>query len=111
MSRYLVIRHRVKDYEEWKKVFDEHGEVRAEFGLKGGEILRDVGDPEELSIMLECTDVERAKEFTLSKEVRETMKRAGVVGKPDFYFVEEVTRVAESTPAEVWQTEGWCDCC
>ena len=111
MSRYLVIRHRVNNYEEWKKAFDEHCEVRAEFGLKGGEILRDVADPTELSIMLECEDVERAKEVTQLKELREAMKHAGVVGKPDFYFVEEVSRVAECAPSEIRETEGWCDCC
>src|SRR5215208_5266109 len=33
---YLLVRHRVENYETWKPVFDEHGATRGENGSKGG---------------------------------------------------------------------------
>ena len=112
MTRFLVVRHRVKDYEAWKRVFDAHEEFRMEYGLKGGEICRDLEDPEEVTVVLECEDLERAREFTKSEELRNAMREAGVVARPDFIFMEEVAKVSAPDPAEFASTgEGWCDCC
>ena len=33
---YLLVRCNVKDFAEWKSVFDEHGETRRQNGSKGG---------------------------------------------------------------------------
>jgi hypothetical protein len=33
---YLLIRHKVKDYDKWKPVFDEHGSTRKANGSRGG---------------------------------------------------------------------------
>jgi hypothetical protein len=38
---YLLVRHKVEDYERWKPVFDhDHGATREQRGSKGGRILR-----------------------------------------------------------------------
>jgi uncharacterized protein (DUF1330 family) len=95
MNRYIVVRHRVKDYAFWKRSFDDSEEIRREYGLKGGEICRDVEDPLELTVVLEFDNLERARELIRSEELREIMKRAGVVGEPSWYFMEQVARVPE----------------
>ena len=51
---YLLVRHKIEDYQRWKPVFDhDHGASRKRSGSKGGWILRNAFDPNELVILLE----------------------------------------------------------
>jgi heme-degrading monooxygenase HmoA len=91
---YLLVRHKVQDYERWKPVFDhDHGATRKRIGSKGGWILRDADDPNELVILLEWDSSENAQHFVNADETREEMQRAGVADEPDVYFLEEVERL------------------
>ena len=89
---YLLVRHKVEDYERWKPVFD-HGATRKRSGSKGGWILRNAFDPNELVILLEWDSSENARRFLNADETREAMQRAGVTDEPDVYFLEEVERL------------------
>jgi heme-degrading monooxygenase HmoA len=91
---YLLVRHKVEDYERWKPVFDhDHGATRARRGSKGGWILRNADDPNELVILLEWDSVENARHFADADELQDAMRRAGVADQPDVYFLEEVEQV------------------
>jgi hypothetical protein len=48
---YMLIRHKVKDYEKWKPVFDEHSALRKANGSRGGRLFRNADDPNETVIM------------------------------------------------------------
>jgi heme-degrading monooxygenase HmoA len=91
---YLLVRHKVEDYEGWKPVFDhDHGATREQWGSKGGRILRNADDPNELVILLEWDSVENARQFAIADELKEAMQRAGVADEPDVYFLEEIEQV------------------
>jgi heme-degrading monooxygenase HmoA len=91
---YLLVRHKVEDYEQWKPVFDhDHGATRKRSGSKGGWILRNADDPNELVILLEWDSSENARHFVNADQTREAMQRAGVADEPDVYFLEEVERL------------------
>ena len=91
---YLLVRHKVEDYERWKPVFDhDHGATRERSGSKGGWILRNAFDPNELVILLEWDSSENARLFVNADATREAMQRAGVADEPDVYFLEEVERL------------------
>ena len=90
---YLLVRHKVEDYERWKPGFDEHGTTREASGGKGGYLFRNVEDPNETVILLEWDDLENARRFAQSEDLRETMQRVGVVDHPDIYFLEKVEDV------------------
>jgi heme-degrading monooxygenase HmoA len=91
---YLLVRHKVEDYERWKPVFDhDHGATRARRGSKGGRILRNADDPNELVILLEWDNLENAQRFANADDLKDAMQRAGVVDQPDVYFLEEVERL------------------
>jgi heme-degrading monooxygenase HmoA len=64
-----------------------------ERGSKGGWILRNAEDPNELVILLEWDSVENARHFADADELQDAMRRAGVADQPDVYFLEEVEQV------------------
>jgi quinol monooxygenase YgiN len=89
---YLIIRHKVEDYDRWKPVFDDHGPTRAEFGSTGYQLLRSADNPNELVMIFEVQDIDRVKELVFSDDLREKMQNAGVADQPDFYFLDEIER-------------------
>ena len=86
---YLLVRHKVKDYSSWKSGFDDHASTRRESGSRGGHVFRSADDPEEVVVLLEWDDLDNARAFAESDDLRETMRRVGVIGRPDVYFLEE----------------------
>jgi quinol monooxygenase YgiN len=86
---YLLIRHKVQNYKNWKMAFDKHASVRKEQGCKGGKLYRSSQAPSEVVIVFEWDDLGKAKAFTQSADLRETMTKAGVIAAPDFSFLEE----------------------
>jgi heme-degrading monooxygenase HmoA len=89
---YVLVRHKVQDYAKWRPVFDEHGVTRKASGSKGGYLFRSADDPNDLVILLEWTDVKRARQFVESDDLRQAMQRAGVSGQPEIHFLEELER-------------------
>jgi heme-degrading monooxygenase HmoA len=89
---FMIIRKKVKDYKSWKSVFDEHGKARKAAGSKGGRLFRRAGDPNEIVALFEWDSLDHAKTFTQSEDTLATMKRAGMIGTPDIYFLEEIEK-------------------
>ncbi len=89
---YMLVRHKVENYARWKPVFDEHAPIRTAASLKVGHLFRDANDPDEVLILFEAADLQKAREFAESSSLRDAMEKAGVADKPDIYFLEEVDR-------------------
>ena len=87
---YVLTIQKVEDYDKWKQVFDEHGKVRKKKGSKGAMIYRDSNDPKQLVIIIEWENLETAKNFSLSEDLKTTMKKAGVKGLPELHYLEEI---------------------
>ncbi|MBI4300450.1 MAG: cyclase [Chloroflexi bacterium] len=90
---YLLVRHKVADFSNWKPIFDEHEPTRANAGSQGGLLFRSVDDPNEVFVLLEWDAQSRAREFAQSEDLRQAMDRAGVLGPPDVYFMDIVERL------------------
>ncbi len=86
----MFIKHRVADYARWKPVFDEHQPLRIEYGTVGHSLHRDADDPNVIIIAFRVNDLNRAKEFAGSEELRSAMERAGVLGPPEIWFADDV---------------------
>lgn len=86
---YLIIRHEVEDYAKWKPLFDDHAATRKALGCKGGRLFRSTEKPSEVVIAFEWENLDKAREFTQSDDLRKTMEKAGVIGKPEFFFLEK----------------------
>ena len=90
---YVLVRHEVKDYFSWKPGFDEHGSVRKENGSKGGTLFSALEDSNDLFILLEFDNIENARNFIESDELKKKMEEVGVVGKPDIFFLDKIEDV------------------
>jgi hypothetical protein len=55
--------------------------------FKEEHLLRNADDPNEVILLFEADDLQKAKEFAASADLREKMQEAGVVDKPDIYFL------------------------
>ena len=87
----LLVHHKVEDYNKWKPFFDEHSSFRAQMGSRGGRVFRSADDPNDLFILFEWDNMDNAKKFTGSDNLKGVMKNAGVLGMPDIYFIEEIS--------------------
>ena len=88
MTNFIIVRSDVRDYSDWLPLYTAHLPVRAAAGLVDRHVLQDVDDPNKVTIIFGAEDLDRAKEFIDSAEIRETMREHGVLGKPDIYFLE-----------------------
>jgi hypothetical protein len=50
-------------------------------------LLRGADDNNEVVLLFEAQDLNRAKAFTASADLREKMQEVGVIDKPDIYFL------------------------
>ena len=92
---FMIIRHKVADFAEWKRIFDEHAGEREAFGSKGGILFQDSADPNEAFVLLEWSDPARAREFIAAKG-KQTMEPALLHAHADVYYLNEVERFDDS---------------
>ena len=85
---YLLVRHKVADFSKWKPVYDSHLPARQKAGLKEVHLLRNIDDPNEVVLLFEAEDVQKARDFAASSDLQEAMQQAGVVDRPNAYFLE-----------------------
>jgi heme-degrading monooxygenase HmoA len=89
----LVVHHRVRDFDSWKPVFDEHESSRREHGAKHHWVYRTVDDPNDVVVAVEFRSENDAREFVQDPSLREAMEKAGVEGEPQVQFRELVEDV------------------
>ena len=84
---FMLVRSKVRDFTTWKPAYDAHQPVRNAAGLTEKYLLRNADDANEIIILFEVQDLNRAKTFAASADLRERMQESGVVDKPDIYFL------------------------
>jgi heme-degrading monooxygenase HmoA len=87
----LLVRLKTGNYDKFKEDFDQASSVRKKFGSKGGFLLRDADNPNELTILMEWDSLENARKYTQLPEFKKAMQTADV--KANFYFLDEVEKV------------------
>lgn len=83
----LLIQHKVDDYAKWRLVFDQHKDKQLAAGLTNPRVYFTDGDNRNVSILFDAKDTAKAKEFTESKDLKDTMTAAGVQGTPEFHIL------------------------
>ena len=86
---YVFVRHKVKDFDKWKPVFDEHATNRKDAGSQGGRLFRNADNLNEIVTIFKWDTIENARKFCGSEDLKKAMEKAGVIDKPDIFFLEE----------------------
>lgn len=95
----VVVRSRVADFDKWLAVFDMNEDVRRAAGFLGHHINRAEEDANDVTTYMAVSDIDAAKAFAASPDLRERMQEAGVVSAPEFTYM---TPVRE---AIIWDRE------
>ena len=85
----LFVRHKVKDYPAWKNVFDGLVETRRASGEKKYKIFHPDNEPNNLLAIFDWDNLENARKFAGSSELKDAMQNDGVIEQPEIYFLEE----------------------
>ena len=91
---YVLVRFTVEDLAKWMPVFEEAGTLRRNFGSMGVRAFSKTDSPNEVVILGEYADIEKARQMFQSQEFREATARAGVQGRPDVTFLNEVIQLS-----------------
>ena len=77
-STLALVRHRVADYDAWKKAYDGFAPIQAEHGVLGHQVLRSIENPNDVIVTHTFDSHEAARAFFAMPELKETMNQAGV---------------------------------
>jgi predicted ester cyclase/heme-degrading monooxygenase HmoA len=86
---HMLVRLAVRDYKVWRPVFDSVADLRREYGEQSHRILRPDDDPESVVVLFDWDNLDNARRYAASPELRAAMERGGVVGRPEILFLEE----------------------
>lgn len=90
---HVLVRHKVADYNRWKEAFDSHLTVRKRAGETGCHLFHNLEDPRDIFLLSDWLNADDARKFMSSDELRDAMKKAGVVGAPEVQYLEDARSV------------------
>ena len=83
----MVVRHKVANFSKWLPSYEAHDSMRLANGLHSYVIGRGVDDSNMVLVAVKTDDITKAKAFGKSNDLKEAMKKGGVVGTPKVMFV------------------------
>lgn len=86
----VLVRFIVEDLAKWKSTFEEAGELRKRFGSRGVRAFSKADNPNEVFVLGDYAEKDKAMQLFQSQEFREATARAGVKGQPEVSFLNEV---------------------
>ncbi len=84
-----VVRHEVRDYGAWRKVYDEVGPIQKAAGVVEESVYQVKDNPNDVLVLHRFGTRAQAEAFFASPELHGAMQRAGVTGAPRIEFFEE----------------------
>jgi heme-degrading monooxygenase HmoA len=85
---YVLIQHQVEKYEAFEPVFNDDQLRRQRSGSKKGRLFRNVSDPKSLVALFEWDNLENARKFADSYELKEAVEWAGSTPSQAFVLEE-----------------------
>ena len=82
----MFIRHRVKDYPAWRRVYDGFAATQKALGVTADAVYQAADDPNDLTVTHDFATIEAAQAFVGSDELHSVMASAGVEGQPTVWF-------------------------
>ena len=79
----VIITHEVKNYSNWRKVYDADEVNRTKAGIKLTGVYRSVNNPNLITMVGEAPSVEVFTNFMANPKLKEAMEQGGVIGFPE----------------------------
>ena len=86
----VLVHHEVTDYSTWKAAFDSAYDWRRKNGETSCRIFRSSGNVNDLNLFFEFENMEKARAFLASDELKTKMAKAGVKGAPRINYLTEI---------------------
>ncbi|WP_052257211.1 hypothetical protein [Flavobacterium sp. AED] len=96
--KVMVVKHKVADYDKWRKEYDAHDSIRTAYTISHYMVGRGADDANIIVTATKFLDLQKAKDFSQLPYLKEAMKKAGVIGKPEFSYYEVIRN--DDTPIE-----------
>jgi hypothetical protein len=85
----MIARMRVANFERWKEDFESMTGARQKSGWLEHRVVRDATDPNIVTVISRVGDLDAAKRYGQSNELRAAMQRSGVLGPPEISFCDD----------------------
>ncbi len=86
---YLLVKHKVADFAQWKRVFEENGKAARQGGMELLHVFRDTADSNLVFVFCKVHDFKKAKAFTQAADAGDSAKRGTVIGTPEGWWLRE----------------------
>ncbi len=86
----VIMQHEVKDFAQWKVVYDADGPNRAKAGIKQLGLYRSVKNANDVTMIFEAPGPDVLEAYTSDPRLQEKMKNAGVTSVPNSSVLKKV---------------------
>jgi len=86
MNEILTIVHECKDFASWKAVYDADAPNRRTAGLTDLLLVREATNPNNVALVFDVSDHDKAKAMMASPVLHALMQKAGIAETPDIHF-------------------------
>ncbi|MDB5284139.1 MAG: hypothetical protein JWO06_3214 [Bacteroidota bacterium] len=86
----LIVQHTVKDFDKWFAAYNAHDSIRKTYGINESSVGRGLDNDKWVLVYNVATDLQKAKDFAGSANLKEVMKKAGVTGVPTLTYVDVI---------------------
>lgn len=86
----IIVFHQVEDYATWRVAYDALEEFRRESGIVGHAVTQGYDDPHRVVVYHQADELDDLRAFVDSPELKEAMRRGGVIGEPEIHFIQVV---------------------
>ncbi len=83
----LLVRNKVKNFDQWRRVFDSQAEAARATGLNLTQMWRSLDDANDVLFLFEVEDRGRAEAFMNAPEAASVGDEAGVI-EGDYHFLD-----------------------
>lgn len=87
---FAIIQNEVKDFNEWKKIFDADQPAVAAAGAKLMGIYTEIDNPRKVTMIYEAPDVAIYDKLMSDPQRQADIQKAGVIGMPTATFLNKV---------------------
>lgn len=86
-SSYMIITHKVADYDKWKEGFDNHELARLKYHIKVTAVGTSLDDPTHIVAILNSENARNFIDFMEKSDLKEAMQKSGVISEPVSYIL------------------------